>query len=98
MCSQIETLQNIINEKDNLFLTIEGMLSDVCFPFVGTIFAEQALELADELDEIIEGGALLLMVAVVGEPPWFPALVHPCLCFNYYVKKIIEPILRVSLS
>ncbi len=44
--------------------------------------ADWAFELAEELDEIIEGGALLRIVAVVGDPPEFPELEHPTLCFN----------------
>ena len=41
-----------------------------------------AFELAEELDEIIEGGARLRIVAVVGDPPELPELEQPTLCFN----------------
>ena len=60
------------------------------------ILAECVLELADELDEIIEGGALLRMVAVVGDPPGFPELEHPYLCFNYKKKNKREWMYIVS--
>ena len=44
--------------------------------------ADCALELADELDEMIEGGARLRIVAVDGDDSVYPSFEHPCLCFN----------------
>ena len=52
--------------------------------------ADCAFELADELDEIIEGGALLRIVAVVGDPPGTPELEHPILCFNCNITKKLD--------
>ena len=45
------------------------MFNEFCLSVFAKILAECAFELADELDEIIEGGALLRIVAVVGDPP-----------------------------
>ena len=67
--------------KDDSEVTLTFLSEEIGLSREAFNLAECAFELADELEDIIEGGALLRIVAVVGDPPLFDEFEHPSLCF-----------------
>ena len=79
--------------KDSVYLIMLTFMYTTEFTFIvkldelaiarGTLnLADCVFELVEELDEMMEGGALLRMVAVVGDPPVTVEFEHPILCFS----------------